>query len=240
VPFPKSNFVVKPDRKPVVLVTLEDWERITYLVRKAPKEVLWYMLIERDDSHPKGVIYRLKNMYIPKQRCGNKEVETPDGQALIDMWLQAAGGDSNEAMNLAAEGGCWAHSHVDMPTTPSEQDVQQWSAIKAGAQKATNPRPQAMLIVNRKDEYTLHLYDPEYRLEFENPTVHIDKPWDFKDIDAEISSKLTIMKGDTSSVSTTTPSTTGTSGVHSTYSPSNNTEVVGFIFTTLEKNEKKS
>lgn len=249
MPVAKSPLVVKSDKRPVAIVSLQDWETIGHFVRRAPKECLWYMTIAADYSHPAGYIYRLSGVFIPKQRCGNKEVETPDGHALIEMWTEeaakriAAGDPGDPVMlpaQLASTGGCWAHSHVEMEVNPSQQDMSQWKIMKDGATKARNKQPQAMLIVNRRDEYTLYIYDPFLGLEFEMPPLQIDRPFDLKWIDKAIMEKLTQMPGDTSSASTSKSTTSSTSSsTSSSSSSSTNNGEVGFVYTTLERSEKK-
>jgi hypothetical protein len=242
MPTPKAPFNVRSDVRPVVTMSQKNWDEIMYLVRKAPKEVLWYSLIDVDRSPanapPGFVVYHVSEIFIPKQRCGNKEVETPDGQSLNDLWQDAAGGDQKKAVDLVNRGGCWAHSHVEMPVTPSDQDKKQWAEIHEGVSKKNNKTVQIMMIVNRNEEYTLVLWDPIVGLEWENPPFVIDSPWDMSWIDTAIKTKLSIMKGDSSSL--VTPSTaTGlsnlpvTSGGHS--SSGGNSEPVGFVFTTLER-----
>ncbi len=144
------------NKEPKLYLEYELLQQIKYIVKIAPKEAQWFhrLTIDADGD------FVLNNMFIPEQICSNVEVDT-DSSMMIKFYRELVEKHgAEETNNILSELNCWCHSHHNMGTNPSGQDVKQFGElIKASIDQKTN-NPVVMLIFNKKDEYYCRAYDP--------------------------------------------------------------------------------
>ena len=172
-----------------IVVSLEDLERIKFIVSKAPQEAQWFHRVQRIEQD-KAILYRIHGCFVPEQYCSAAEVETtPEMQMRYWQELVSKYG-TEDASLIVKQSGAWCHSHVGMSPNPSGQDSKQFAEHVERAGKDGNTTPQLMLIFNKKDEFYSRLWDPELGYTVENLQLIVLQPWDFTDFEGELKAKF--------------------------------------------------
>jgi hypothetical protein len=172
--------------KPTIAIPYDIIAQIkTFVNGTDAKECQWFHTINRTMfRNSNRVVYTFNGMYIPEQEISAAYVESDPVKGLMGLWkelqsqnLKEDGTADNEAMNaIVSKMNVWAHSHVMMACSPSGTDeatFKQWWT-QAEAQESTEPS--VMMIVNKKDEFYIRLYDPLIGTYFENPDIEITYP----------------------------------------------------------------
>lgn len=110
-------------RIPKVVMDLEAYKKMLYIVNLSNKEIGWLGLVEKQQ----GNILRIKDVYLFRQQVGATTCEiTPEGieEVVIDLLQSENGEELIENLKL------WGHSHVNMATSPSAQDVRQLNSFE--------------------------------------------------------------------------------------------------------------
>lgn len=110
-------------RIPKVVMDLEAYKKMRYIVELSNKEIGWLGLVEKQQ----GNILRIKDVYLFRQQVGATTCEiTPEGieEVVIDLLQSENGDELIENLKL------WGHSHVNMATSPSAQDVRQLNSFE--------------------------------------------------------------------------------------------------------------
>ena len=194
---PKISTVITPR----IEIDYETYQKVKYLVDKAPQECQWYhrVTVDRTTSSP---VYILTDIFIPPQQVGKTDVES-DPTGIKKMWEEYGAATNEAAMKEGMrETKAWCHSHVNMKVEPSEQDEKQWkdwikssvpsigstdSRIKISIDPTISQNhPPVMIIVNKQDEWFARVFDPVLMIQFDSLPVHVIGTPSYPDIDAAI------------------------------------------------------
>jgi hypothetical protein len=151
-----SGFQLLNKKEPRIYLEYDLLQQIKYIVKIAPKEAQWFHRLTIDTDGD----FCLNEMHIPEQICSSVEVDT-DGMMMMRFFKELSASIGMEETNkVFSELNCWCHSHHNMGTSPSGQDVKQFNElVKQSIDQKTN-NPVLMLIFNKKDEYYCRAYDP--------------------------------------------------------------------------------
>jgi len=187
--------------KPVIRIPYELRGQLLALVNGTNhNECQWFHCITKSYGGAKKdiIYYDLDGIYIPKQVVGGASVESP-GEGLLGIWnelkatyLLEDGTTDKERCNQRFQTmNCWAHSHVNMavnPSTTDESTFRQWIEQSSGT-----IHPTIMMIVNKREEVFIRLYDPEEGIYCENPEIimSLPPPVDLTYVQDAIATKIT-------------------------------------------------
>lgn len=151
-----STFQLLNKKEPKIYLEYDLLQQIKYIVKIAPKEAQWFHRLTIDVDGD----FCLNEMHIPEQICSSVEVDT-DGMMMMRFFKELSASIGMEETNkVFSELNCWCHSHHNMGTSPSGQDVKQFNElVKQSIEQKTN-NPVVMLIFNKRDEYYCRAYDP--------------------------------------------------------------------------------
>ena len=140
-----------------VIISEEAWTNIKLLVDLCPQEVAWVGTVERKETK-KIVSYTIKDIFLPKQTVTSVTctIDEEDYSRIMNEI------DNPEDLNL------WGHSHANMGTTPSHQDLTEWKE-----KVETTGKFYIMMITNRKREVMCYVIDKINGVELENVKVVI-------------------------------------------------------------------
>ena len=184
--------------KPIIVMSYELRMQIMAFVNGINwNECQWFHTIERTIDK-NTVTYNLRYMLIPEQEVTGATVESPE-KGMLSIWNELKANHTNEdgtydkqaVNNIIGSMHAWCHSHVNMPVNPSGTDettFRQW--IENNNQQDLSI-PAIMMIVNKKEDVYIRLYDPELNIYCENPDIQIAMPFvDTTDIEAAIKNKV--------------------------------------------------
>ena len=165
----------KPNNPPEIHIDIETLARIKEIVRLSPKEVSWFSRVSRNDN-----VFCITDAFLIEQTVSSAETEmTLSG--LSDFMTNIIQKYGVEFYNSIR---CWGHSHVEMSTNPSGQDLKQ---IK----EFDNGDFYIMLIMNKRDDFHIRLYDFKENYIWKNLPLHIETPSIQTDqIQAELDKKV--------------------------------------------------
>ena len=165
----------KPNNPPEIHIDIETLARIKEIVRLSPKEVSWFSRVSRNDN-----VFCITDAFLIEQTVSSAETEmTLSG--LSDFMTNIIQKHGVEFYNSIR---CWGHSHVEMSTNPSGQDLKQ---IK----EFDNGDFYIMLIMNKRDDFHIRLYDFKENYIWKNLPLHIETPSIQTDqIQAELDKKV--------------------------------------------------
>lgn len=185
---PNGNFKLL-NLNPYISIDHKDLEAIRHIVDIAPQEAQWFCRLDRTNTTPGTLEYRVYEMYIPEQICSAAQVES-DPMMMVRMFQELQSEHGNQgASEIMKNMTVWCHSHVNMGVSPSGQDVKQFAEQCKNAIDAKQTTPQMMMIFNKKDMYYCKLYDPEIGLVFENIPMKITG-YDFSNITSQAKDKF--------------------------------------------------
>lgn len=164
-----QDFVFKKGERVKVEFTRMAYDKMMALVDGYSSEVAWHGLVSKvSDKH-----YLIDDILVYPQTVSGVTVNTD--QEEYDQWLM--GIDNDDFNRLKFQG----HSHVNMATSPSGTDLQHQSKIisQLGADGFY-----IFLIINKKRDYTIKVYDAESNALYENDSVDVVIPDEIQDLEA--------------------------------------------------------
>lgn len=186
--------------KPVILLSYELRSQIMAFVNGTnTSECQWFHTIERTVNH-KGdkAIYTLRHMLIPEQEVTGATVESPE-KGMLALWNELKEKHKNEdgsydrdtVNSIVSKMHAWCHSHVNMTASPSGTDESTFKQWIDQNDKQGDLSPVVMMIVNKREEVYIRLYDPELGIYCENPDIEIVMPSvDLTYVDEAIKNKV--------------------------------------------------
>lgn len=142
-----ENMKVEPN----VYITEDAYREMRGLVDNCDVEIGWLGLSKKDGN--RFVIYGVETC---KQKCTGCHTEL-DENAMHDIYEKYK--DKPDLLNDVR---VWGHSHVDMEPTPSAQDDETFEEYYSTCDYFI------MLIMNKKNKYTLHIADRSTGLVYED------------------------------------------------------------------------
>lgn len=146
-------------------------------------ECQWFYTITKGMTKSGDLYYILDNILIPEQEVSAAAVESPSkGMASLYQELKTIhkkedGTPDMEAIQqIFSTMHAWCHSHVNMGVTPSQTDNTTFNEWIAGNKADNCNSPVMMIIVNKREEIYVRLFDPEAGILCENPTLEIWMP----------------------------------------------------------------
>lgn len=172
--------------KPTVLIPHEIAASIRALVNGTDaKECQWFHQVNRITFRTGNrVVYSLEGIYIPEQEVTAATVESDPVKGLMGLWkelkdsnLKEDGTADTEVVNaIVSKMNVWAHSHVNMACIPSGTDESTFKQWWTQAEAQESSEPSIMMIVNKRDEVYIRVFDPYLGVHFENPDIEISYP----------------------------------------------------------------
>jgi len=158
---------------PQIQMTKIAQHKIELIVEMSSEEVGWIGLVEL-----RGNIYEILDVYVLKQEVNGGTTEIDKG-AWGDLWaeLVSQGVLTNDTQNTKGLY-LWGHSHVNMATGASSQDIKQFNDMIA-----EKPPFMIRMITNKKNDYGINLYCGTRNLEFEELEIFVedDKPAELRE-----------------------------------------------------------
>jgi hypothetical protein len=122
-------------------------------------------------------------MLIPEQEVTGATVESPD-KGMLALWnelkakyVKEDGTYDRDVVNgIISKMHAWCHSHVNMAASPSGTDEATFRQWIDQNDKQGDTNPVIMMIVNKREEVYIRLYDPELGIYCENPDIEIVMP----------------------------------------------------------------
>lgn len=166
------------DNMPVFFMNAETYSRIKNIVNLSPKEVSWFSHVEKIEDTS---AYLISGAYLVEQTVSSSETEmTTEGlYKFMESIIEEKG------IKFYNEIRCWGHSHVDMSTGPSGQDMKQ-------IQEFDNGDIYIMLIINKRGEIYSALYDFKNKIRYVNVPVilYVEDNTSFEDLQKELKEKV--------------------------------------------------
>lgn len=160
---------------PKIYIDINTLSKIQKIIELSPLEVSWFSRVFKTDNN-----YHIQDAYIIEQVVNPAETEmTLEGlSAYMTDIISKHGIDYYNSIR------CWGHSHVNMSTNPSGQDVSQM--------KEFNSQDfYIMLIANKHGEFTIRLYDFVNNTIWKNLPLHLESTvQDEKEIRRELEEKV--------------------------------------------------
>lgn len=204
------NYKIKAPNKPLttslniipeLIIDRETFDKINYFVDQCQQnECQWFnTLTPLGLTAEKVASYLISDIFIPHQQVNGANVDTTDSE-MMQMWkeLQTLRNlDLKGLGDLMANPLVWGHSHVNMPTDPSNVDDVKWKSMIETANRLAAKnifKPTAMLIFNKKGEVFNRLYDPSLGVAWSNVTLYIEENLDYSYIDEALKTKIKELK----------------------------------------------
>lgn len=171
---------------PTISITPSALAKSLAYVDLCDKEVGWLAHITKECNN-----YIIDECFLPKQEVTGASCEfTEDGLADIMFNLISV-----EGADYYDEVRCWCHSHVNMPTSPSGQDMKQILQWK-------DSEYQIMIIFNKQGEAHAEFYNFKDKIVFNNLPVELynpDKKRCYNDAKQELERMVTYINPPTTS-----------------------------------------
>lgn len=177
-----KNFI---EMKPIVVIPYDLKAQIMALVNGTnAQECQWYHCIDTViDEKTQKIEYHLNGMFIPKQEVSGTYVESP-GTGFIEIYNELkttytdeAGVVNKSAVNeVLGKMHAWCHSHVNMAANPSNTDETTFKEWVQQNETQGITSPVIMMIVNKREEVYLRVYDPQNTIYVEHPDILILMP----------------------------------------------------------------
>lgn len=149
----------KEDRAKLIFTQLA-WLKMITVLSHFDTEVGWHCTAERIDDNT----YRINDLLFYPQLVTGAKVDTDN-----DSWNQwIISPEYNEVANQVM---CQAHSHVNMSTSPSGQDNQNWSDL---LQTVDSDGFYILMIWNKKLDHTINIYNMRENIIFTSADVDVE------------------------------------------------------------------
>lgn len=152
-------------KKPVIYFSLEAWTKMQVLVQTCSKEIAWQATVEKIPyaNNKNNWYYYIKQVFVyPQQVTG----------AFVDVdpvkWTEWGLKLPDEIYNKLRFQG---HSHVNMATNPSGTDYATYQSLLDQLKKDDF---YIFMILNKRNEFTLFVYDFAQNIIFDTKDCHID------------------------------------------------------------------
>lgn len=149
---------------PRVVMDLEAYKKMLYIVNLSNKEIGWLGLVEKQQ----GNVLKIKDVYLFRQQVGATTCEiTPEGieEVVIDLLQSENGEELIENLKL------WGHSHVNMATCPSSQDIRQLNSFEQNGNEWF-----LGVIVNKSGDFNFTYADYVTGIKINNLSWTVDVP----------------------------------------------------------------
>lgn len=163
-----QDFIFRKNDRAVVTFTREAYDKMMALVDHFDTEIGWHGLVSRTDRNH----FVIDDILVYPQTVSHTDVNTD--QEGYDQWIMTIEGDDFNRLKFHG------HSHVDMGVTPSATDLQHQGGIVA---QLGNDGFYIFLIINKRREYTVKVYDAESNTLYEKDSVDIIIPDSAKELD---------------------------------------------------------
>lgn len=176
-----------------IVIDKASHDQMTRFVALVPTECMWYSCIRQLTTTASDLVaFGVTDILIPHQVAADKEVEASSEQmaALFQEVRTQRGLSAPELSELMKSATVWCHSHVEMEPKPSPQDDIQWGKLIEAADSKSNNIPIAMIIMNKKGEYTSRVYDPATRIEYTNVDIVISDNTDYSYVKDAVANKV--------------------------------------------------
>lgn len=153
-----TKVVLPPTERPTVIVSLLADRKMQALVQLCDKEIGWHGTVSYD---PECNAYTIEDIFVFPQEITGTTVQSIDEE--YGLWLSEF---SDEAFNKLRLHG---HSHVNMGTTPSGTDDNYQQTLLADIEDFY-----IFLILNKKNEYNIFLYDIAHNAMYDKTDIDYD------------------------------------------------------------------
>lgn len=160
----KINFTydyAKPDckvKKPTVIFTTEAYLKVTALVDNCSTEIGWHGLVERKKN-----IFHITDILVYPQTVTGATVDSDDKE--YPKWLMNISDDDFNKLRMQG------HSHVNFSTMPSGTDTNFYDKLLQSMDKNDY---YIFMIINKKKELNIWIYDFKTNLIFEKEDITVD------------------------------------------------------------------
>lgn len=163
-----KDFLFRQGSRISVSFTREAHDKMWALVDHFETEVAWHGMVQRvDPTH-----FHIYDIVVYPQVVANATVNTD--QEEYDRWVMSIDGDSFNAMKMQG------HSHVRMSTSPSAVDLDHQGKIVS---QLGSEGFYIFMIVNKRRECTIKVYDAENNTLYENDSIDIIPPPEAVELD---------------------------------------------------------
>lgn len=143
--------------RPQVKFTATAWLKIVALISMHDKEIAWHGVVTRtDDSH-----FVVEDIMMYPQKVLSAYVEDDDNHA---EWIASLPRETLQKLKLQG------HSHVSFSAKPSQTDLDNWESY---ARPLRNDNYYIFMIVNKKWELTMRIYDLLTNSQYENDDIDV-------------------------------------------------------------------
>jgi hypothetical protein len=157
--------ILKPLEPPYVQYSTHALNKIKYIVNKVDTEVGWMGLVEEIKTTEGSDMYYIVDICLAEQAVTGTECEISDkGVAYAQEKLFDDNPDSSGYI------GYWGHSHVNMPVTPSETDVE----TAMDFYNIDNPFVLITAIHNKTGNINADIYDFKKQLFYDKVKTLVD------------------------------------------------------------------
>ena len=147
--------------EPIVSININALNKMKEYIRQSNKEIGWLGTVVKENG-----MYNILDVYLFKQEVHETTTEiTTDGlnEFAMEILSQEDGVEIWNNMKM------WAHSHVNMSTSPSVQDDNQMDLFTQNANDFF-----IRIIANKKDEFRIDIWDYEKGVIYEKLNYIID------------------------------------------------------------------
>lgn len=163
-----KDFLFRQGSRIAISFTREAYDKMWALVDHFETEVAWHGMVQRvDQTH-----FHICDIVVYPQVVANATVNTD--QEEYDRWVMSIDGDSFNAMKMQG------HSHVRMSTSPSAVDLDHQGKIVS---QLGSEGFYIFMIVNKRRECTIKVYDAENNTLYENDSIDVIPPPEAVELD---------------------------------------------------------
>ena len=191
------SFIQKP-RLPQVRIARKALDKMSAYVGLMNTEIGWMATVEQDAAD----VYTITDCYLLEQEVSPVTTEI-GAQGIGQLVQELIEQDPVSGVEIANKLRCWGHSHVDMGTTPSDQDERQMKRLAEDVDDFM-----IRLIANKRGDIRIDVFDYERGLVFSDiGWSHAEKPENplLEEIADEIEGKVTMIGSRARSSTVTTP-----------------------------------
>lgn len=151
-------------KKPTIFITKKAAEKMNELVAQSPKEIGWHGVVETTNDNE----YIIRDIVMFPQYVTGTTVTTEENEYF--EWLDKIFRETPEIGNALRFHG---HSHVYMAVSPSGVDMNYRESLTSMIMKDDENPFYIFMIMNKKGEYSLELYDKKAGIIYDEKDVKI-------------------------------------------------------------------
>ena len=142
-----EKIIKKEEEAPKIIINIEVWRKMKEYVKQASTEVGWLALVKKDERNNEYTIY--ETLICEQEVSGaTTDLHEKGLQKIAEQLIEQ--GREDELNNVR----CWAHSHVNMSTSPSATDGETFKEYYEQCGDYF-----IRLIMNKKGDYNIDLAD---------------------------------------------------------------------------------